>query len=87
MRTILFALLFAAVLGIQYNIDASKKTVDVPKTLFGAFFEEISHAGDGGLYPEKVFNKNFAKDFQTFGMRSSLLSSDPSPSRLVRQGR
>ncbi|KAK8791047.1 hypothetical protein WA158_005678 [Blastocystis sp. Blastoise] len=67
MRFVCFAALLCLSLAVQYNIDASKKTVEVPSTLFGAFFEEISHAGDGGLYPEKIFNKNFGDDFQTTG--------------------
>lgn len=31
----------------------------VPASLYGVFFEEISHAGDGGLYAEMVQNRGF----------------------------
>ena len=31
----------------------------IPPTLYGIFFEEISHAGDGGLYAELIQNRGF----------------------------
>lgn len=41
------------------QIDLSKKGADVSPTLYGIFFEEINHAGDGGLYAELVQNRGF----------------------------
>jgi len=41
------------------NIDLSKKGAEVSPSLFGIFFEEINHAGDGGLYAELVQNRGF----------------------------
>ena len=41
------------------TIDLGKKGTDVSPNLFGIFFEEISHAGDGGLYAELVENRGF----------------------------
>jgi alpha-L-arabinofuranosidase len=41
------------------TIDASSTGARVPSTLYGIFFEEISHAGDGGLYAELVENRGF----------------------------
>ncbi len=41
------------------NIDLSKKGTVVSPNLYGIFFEEISHAGDGGLYAELVQNRGF----------------------------
>lgn len=41
------------------TIDLSQKGHDVPKSMFGVFFEEINHAGDGGLYAELVKNRSF----------------------------
>ncbi len=41
------------------TIDASKKGADVPKGLYGVFLEEISHAGEGGLYGELLQNRGF----------------------------
>jgi alpha-L-arabinofuranosidase len=41
------------------SISANKKGVEVSKTLYGIFFEEINHAGEGGLYAEMVINRDF----------------------------
>ena len=34
--------------------------IEASPNLFGVFFEEINHAGDGGLYAEMVQNRSFA---------------------------
>src|SRR3954453_11414810 len=44
---------------VTITIDASKKEAPVASTLHGIFFEEISHAGEGGLYAELVQNRDF----------------------------
>lgn len=41
------------------NVDLNSHEVDVPETLYGIFFEEINHAGDGGLYAELLMNRSF----------------------------
>lgn len=41
------------------TIDAAKTGSTVSSALHGAFFEEISHAGDGGLYAELIRNRGF----------------------------
>ena len=41
------------------EIDLAKRGADVSPDLYGIFFEEISHAGDGGLYAELVQNRGF----------------------------
>jgi alpha-L-arabinofuranosidase len=41
------------------TIDASKPGPRIPSSLYGIFFEEISHAGEGGLYAELVQNRGF----------------------------
>ena len=41
------------------SIDVSKKEAPVASTLHGIFFEEISHAGEGGLYAELIQNRGF----------------------------
>lgn len=41
------------------KIDLSQKGAMVSPNLYGIFFEEISHAGDGGLYAELVENRGF----------------------------
>lgn len=40
-------------------IDMGKKGAEVPSSLYGVFFEEITGAGDGGLYAEMVRNRGF----------------------------
>lgn len=40
-------------------IDASKPGAAIPSNLYGIFYEEINHAGDGGLYAELVRNRGF----------------------------
>ena len=51
-------------LGISQNravisIDVSKLESKVSPDLHGIFYEEISHAGDGGLYGELIQNRGF----------------------------
>ena len=46
--------------NITLTIDASHPLHSVSPRLFGIFFEEINHAGDGGLYAEMVRNRSFS---------------------------
>lgn len=41
------------------KIKTKEKRFPVAKDLYGLFFEDISHAGDGGLYPEMIRNRSF----------------------------
>ena len=41
------------------TIQADKLGAPVAKSLYGLFFEEINHAGDGGLYAELIQNRSF----------------------------
>ena len=41
------------------NIDAGDEIHDISDLLFGAFFEDINFAADGGLYAEMVANRSF----------------------------
>lgn len=43
----------------EMNIQLAQKGHAVDQSLYGIFFEEINHAGDGGLYAELVKNRNF----------------------------
>ncbi|MEO5895027.1 MAG: alpha-L-arabinofuranosidase C-terminal domain-containing protein [Vicinamibacterales bacterium] len=45
------------------TIDAASAGPAVPPDLYGIFFEEISHAGEGGLYAELIQNRGF-EDFR-----------------------
>jgi hypothetical protein len=40
-------------------INVKGKGADVSSSMYGIFFEEINHAGDGGLYGELVKNRSF----------------------------
>ncbi len=48
-----------AAVSPQITIDASAPRTPVSPELYGIFFEEISHAGEGGLYAELVQNRDF----------------------------
>jgi alpha-N-arabinofuranosidase len=41
------------------TVDASRPGHPIPSNMYGIFFEEISHAGDGGLYAELIQNRGF----------------------------
>jgi len=41
------------------TVKTSEKRFPVAPDLYGLFFEDISHAGDGGLYPEMIRNRSF----------------------------
>nr|WP_129730324.1 alpha-L-arabinofuranosidase C-terminal domain-containing protein [Parabacteroides goldsteinii] len=43
----------------QIIVDVSQEGAEVPSSLYGVFFEEITHSGDGGLYAEMVLNRGF----------------------------
>lgn len=50
------------------HIDFTQKGHEVPSGLYGVFFEEINHAGNGGLYAELVRNRNFEEHVLPSGM-------------------
>jgi alpha-L-arabinofuranosidase len=41
------------------TIDTTRPGPRIPSSLYGIFFEEISHAGEGGLYAELIQNRGF----------------------------
>ena len=43
----------------RINIRTKEKRFPVSRDLYGLFFEDISRAGDGGLYPEMLRNRSF----------------------------
>ena len=44
---------------IALNIDAGARGPQIGARHYGIFFEEINHAGDGGLYAELIQNRSF----------------------------
>jgi alpha-L-arabinofuranosidase len=45
--------------AVRMDIKADSKQITVSPDLYGIFYEEINHAGDGGLYAEMVQNRSF----------------------------
>lgn len=45
--------------GAELTVHMDQPGVAVSPTLYGAFFEDINRAGDGGLYAELVQNRSF----------------------------
>ena len=43
----------------KLNVRTREKRFPAAPDLYGIFFEDISHAGDGGLYPEMLRNRSF----------------------------
>ena len=43
----------------KITVEVNKPGHRIPSTLFGAFFEDINHSSDGGLYPELIRNRSF----------------------------
>lgn len=60
-------------------IDLQKKGANISPSMYGIFFEEINHAGDGGLYAELVQNRSF-EDGQLpegFSLRGNIIVPPP----------
>lgn len=49
-------------------IDAGHPGASISKHLYGTFFEEINHAGEGGLYGELIANRDFEANRLPEGM-------------------
>ena len=69
---LLSALLAVASVGTtsaqDLTIDLLQKGNAVNDAMYGIFFEEINHAGDGGLYAEMVQNRGFEEHVLPVGM-------------------
>ena len=74
LRSILFvcSLLTTASLFAQQTskiyVDMGSRGYDIPRQMYGIFFEEINHAGDGGLYAEMIQNRGFEEHVYPSGM-------------------
>src|SRR6266849_1915015 len=57
--------------GVTLTVHGDRPGTQVSPSLYGVFFEEINHAGEGGLYAELVRNRDFeetdSKDGQPAG--------------------
>jgi len=56
----LFAYEGEKIMNKTVRIDTGKVIGTPNPKMWGIFYEEINHAGDGGLYAELIFNRNFA---------------------------
>ena len=57
---------------VTLTINPDKRGAVIGDRHYGIFFEEINHAGDGGLYAELIRNRSFEDNssteyWQTFG--------------------
>jgi alpha-L-arabinofuranosidase len=43
----------------EFVVHTDEKVLDISRTLFGLFFEDINHSADGGIYAELVQNRSF----------------------------
>lgn len=61
--------------GSQVNtlvVNTSSKSFHMSDTLWGAFYEDINHSGDQGLYAELVYNRSFEEGHSGWKVDSSL---------------
>ena len=67
---------------VTMTIDATQKGPETSSYQYGLFFEEINHAGDGGLYAELIANRSFEDDdswphrWDTYGAASFEVTAD-----------
>ncbi len=50
---------------IEFKFDLSSRGDLVTEDHYGIFYEEINHAGDGGLYAELIRNRSFEEDMDS----------------------
>lgn len=69
------------------TVHADQPGHAIPPTLYGVFFEEINHAGDGGLYAELVRNRTLeepvAKDGTVPGWKPYAMAGAGDPSKIT----
>lgn len=59
MMAVLLMAAGTATAQVSLDIDAGKRGPSIGELHYGLFFEEINHAGDGGLYAELIQNRSF----------------------------
>jgi alpha-L-arabinofuranosidase len=45
--------------GNKITVDFAEKNAEISPAMYGVFFEEIGHGGEGGLYAEMLRNRSF----------------------------
>ncbi|MCR5100267.1 MAG: alpha-L-arabinofuranosidase [Butyrivibrio sp.] len=55
----------------ELTVHGDNTVLDISKTLYGLFFEDINRCADGGIYAEMVQNRSFEEfEFDTYDARS-----------------
>lgn len=67
--TMLLTVASGAVAQETLYVDAGYKGHDINPGMYGIFFEEINHSGDGGLYAELLQNRGFEEQALPGGFR------------------
>jgi hypothetical protein len=61
--------------SLAANVSLAVNTVVTPhqvsRDLWGVFFEELNHAGEGGLYSQQIQNTAFESKVNNFHTRTS----------------
>lgn len=47
---------------VKFDFDMGQRGPSIGEDQYGIFYEEINHAGDGGLYAELIRNRSFEED-------------------------
>ena len=66
-----FTSLIANAQESKIYVDMGTRGHDVSASMYGMFFEEINHAGDGGLYAEMLQNRGFEEQAYPSGTKYS----------------
>lgn len=67
---------FADLKDLKATIKVTKQSKEISDMLMGIFFEDISHAADGGLYAELVQNRGFEFDINDVKGRDKTWTND-----------
>ncbi|MBQ7920406.1 MAG: carbohydrate binding domain-containing protein [Lachnospiraceae bacterium] len=55
----------------EITVHGGREVLDISKTLYGLFYEDINNAADGGIYAEMIQNRSFeAFRYDTYDFRS-----------------
>lgn len=55
----------------ELTVHGKREDIDISKTLYGLFYEDINNAADGGIYAEMIQNRSFENFwFDTYDVRS-----------------
>ena len=70
---------------VKLTIDADTHKDELSDLQYGIFFEEINHAGDGGLYAELIANRSF-ESYLTTAQMEQLRKNNLNPTLALGKG-